>query len=486
MEINIGLNDILFVSPMIALFLASLIPITVKIFKGNREQHPAGTLAQGLGGILVAASLLIIFSAKQQSVFYNALAFDGLTLWMSLIALIGAAGGMLLAYENPATNGRQFSEFTFLILNSALGMLLLIASLDLLMVFIGIEMMSLALYLLIAMSHEEKLAKEAAFKYFLLGSMASAIMLYGIAFIFGSAGTTYISDLLVKMPELIGTSRLFVFGIALVVIGFAFKVSIAPFHAWTPDVYQGAPTPLSSYMATGVKVASFAALLRFTLTGVLMGSENLFDILQWLAAITMLVGNVAAILQENVKRMLAYSSIAHSGYLMVGLIAAGISKEPAIGSSSVMFYLLSYTIMTIAAFAFVSLFEASENTILNIGDLSGFAKTHPIQALSLTVVLLSLAGIPPTIGFFGKFYMFTAAIGEGLLWLALWGFLNSVISAYYYLRPIVVMYMKEGSIEEFDRPLNATKMTVVTSAVLIIGLGLVSSFILRAITAALV
>jgi NADH-quinone oxidoreductase subunit N len=238
-------------------------------------------------------------------------------------------------------------------------------------------------------------------------------------------------------------------------------------------------------MATAIKAASFAAFLRIVSLKGFLNNENLLDIMQWLAVLTMLVGNLAAIRQENFKRMLAYSSIAHSGYLMVGLITAGISNEGAFGASTVIFYLFGYALMTLGAFGVVCLFERSENSSLNIEDMGGFAKSHPIMALALTVFLFSMAGLPPTLGFFGKFYMFTAAIGEGLLWLAVWGMINSVISAYYYLRPIVVMYMKDGEAKISDQSLNASQMTIVFSMIAIVILGVISNFIFRAVEGSL-
>lgn len=474
MNVNIGIGDILLISPMIMLFLASIIPITIKVLRGNIEQSPSATLIQGLGGILAAIVLLMVVSGSGTTAFANALVLDGVTKWMGLVALLAAAGALLLMYDSPSTSGDQFSELVFLTLSSAIGMLILVSAVDLLMVFIGLEIMSLALYLMIAMSHEQKLSKEAALKYFILGSFASAVFLYGVAFIFGSVGSTYIPVVIQKTAELMTSSHIFMFGITLIILGFCFKVSIAPFHAWTPDVYQGSPTPHTAYMATAVKAVSFAAFLRVIATKSLVGSENLLDLLQWFAVITMIVGNVAAILQDNFKRMLAYSSIAHSGYLLVGIITTGISDDMSFGASGVIFYMVSYSLMTLGAFAVVSLMEKTENTSVNVDDLAGYAKKRPLMALCLTLFMLSLAGIPPTVGFFGKFYLFTAALGEGLIWLALWGVLNSVISVYYYLRPIVVMYMKDGDVEEAPLAMNATRTAIVISAVMVVFLGLIS------------
>lgn len=481
MNINIGLNDILLISPMIVLFLASLLPLTTKVLRGNKEQHSLITLAMGLTGIIVAIGLLIVFGGSGMTAFAGSLVFDGVTSWIGVIALGASGAALIFMYENPSTVGRQFSELIFLALNSMVGMLILVSAIDLLMVFIGLELMSLSLYLMIAMSNEEKISKEAALKYFVLGSFASAILLYGVALIFGSTGGTNVLAFMENAASLVQTSQLFLFGITLVIIGFCFKVSIAPFHAWTPDVYQGAPTPHSAFMATAVKAVLFAGFLRIIATKALTGSEQLFDILQWLAVITMIVGNTAALLQNSFKRMIAYSSVAHSGYVLVGVITAGVSEEAIFGASGVIFYILSYSFMTLGAFAIASMLEKSESHIINIDDLAGLARQRPLLGLCLTVFLLSLAGIPPMLGFFGKFYLFSAAIGEGLLWLAIWGMISSVIGAYYYLRPIVVMYMKEGEADIAPRSLNATLVTTVIMALAIVVLGFASGTIFNAI-----
>ncbi len=474
MNITFGIADVLLISPLIALFLFSLIPLTIKVLRGNKEQSPAATIIEALIGLTLAAGLLIVFGGSGKTAFNGQLVFDGLTQWMGLIAVVAAAGGLILMYENPATRGAQFSELVFLALNSIVGMLILVSAVDLLIIFIGLELMSLSLYLMIAMSHEQKISKEAAIKYFVLGSFASAIFLYGISFVFGTAGTVNLLDLMQNSANLISTSKLFLFGMTFIIIGFCFKVSIAPFHAWTPDVYQGSPTPLTSFMATAVKTASFAAFLRVIATKPLLGSQNLFDVLQWLAVITMTVGNIAALVQSNVKRTLAYSSISHSGYLLVGVITAGISQNSAFGAGSVIFYLLGYALMTTGAFAIISLIEKNENSVVQTENLAGFAKKQPLLAFCLTVFLLSLAGLPPTLGFFGKLYLFSSAVNEGLVWLALWGVLNSVFSVYYYLRPIVMMYMKDGDCDIADEHSYATVVMVVLCAALVLVLGLAS------------
>ncbi len=478
---TLSLNDILLVSPMLALLLFSIIPITVKVLNGNREQNPRITLLQGLMGVLVAAALLLVFGGPGKTAFNNVLVFDGVTQWLGIVGLISVGGAMVLMYENPATKGPQFSELIFLTMGSAIGMLILVSAIDLLVIFIGIETMSLALYLMIAMSHEEKLSKEAAFKYFILGSVSSAFYLMGVALVFGSTGTTNILNFIANAADLIETSRLFLFGIGMIVVGFCFKVSIFPFHAWTPDVYQGASTPLTAAMATAVKAVSFAAFLRIAASKIFVGSDQLLTVLQWLAALSMLAGNAAALLQNNLKRMLAYSSIAHSGYILVGLLTAGVSDNGTFGASAVIFYLVSYALMTLGTFAFAHYLEKTENTQVTIDDLNGLASKKPVIALCMSVFLLSLAGIPPFVGFFAKYYLFTAAIGEGFIWLALWGMLNSVIGVAYYLRPLIAMYMKDADSDFKLRHQHATVALLLLSAVLVFSMGLASGPIFSAV-----
>lgn len=477
--VTVGMTDILLISPMITLFLFSLLPITLKVLSGNREQKPILTVVESLIGLGLTMALLIIFngrgSAGSPMAFNGHLIFDGLTLWVGLIIMLIGAGAVVMMHENPATKGGQFSELIFLTMNSLLGALILISAINLITVFIGLELMSLSLYLMIAMSNEQKISKEAAIKYFVLGSFASAIFLYGVSFIYGSTGSVNILDLIKNAESLLkSNNHLFMFGFAFVVIGFCFKISIAPFHAWTPDVYQGAATPVTSFMATAIKAASFAAFLRIIVSKGLVGSENLFSILQWFAVISMTVGNVAALVQNNFKRTLAYSSIAHSGYLLIGIIAAGISENSAFGAASVVFYLLTYSLMTMGAFAVLSMIEKNEADFIQTDDLAGFSKQRPVLAFCLVIFLLSLAGLPPALGFFGKIYLFSNAINEGLLWLVLWGVINSVLGAYYYIRPIAIMYMKNGTCDIAAESNYGTMFTAVVSAIFVIILGVSS------------
>lgn len=470
-------SEIWLLSPLIVLFLTSLIPLTIKVMRGNEEQPAMATLAQALAGILVAGFLIVYqWDNLKGLVFQRALVFDGLSSIFNLVTLIVTAVCLLYAYENTSIHRRQFSEMVFLVLNSVVGMFILTWANDLIVTFIGLELMSLALYVLVGMGHEQVRSKEASFKYFILGSFGSAIFLYGVALIYGASGTTMLSVLDGQAAQLVQTDRVFLLGIVFLMVGLLFKVSIFPFHAWAPDVYQGAPTPITALMATAVKMVMFAVLIRVTAIQGLLATPQFNQALQWLAVMTMFIGNLSALRQIQMKRMLAYSSIAHSGYVIVGLIAMSSSGSGVSSAAGIAFYLFIYSIMNLGAFGVLHLFERDENQIVLMDDFRGLAQRKPLLALAMTVFLLGLTGFPPTAGFFSKLYLFTSAVGEELYWLVVWAVLNSVISAYYYLRPIVLMYMQPADALT-PMPLGQrlfTRGIILVSALLILILGIAS------------
>ncbi len=485
----ITLRDLLVISPMIALLFMSLIPVLMKVFSDNKEPKPFVTVVYALLGVILAVGLTASLAGMKQTAFSESLVFDGMAVWGSLIVLFSGAFALMLAFDHVETDAKQFSEQCFLMLGSMIGMLIVILSNDLIVTFLGIEMMSLCLYILVAMSREEILSKEASFKYFVLGSFASAIFLYGIALLYGTVGGTSLPVVAAKTGELLANhNQLFYIGMAMVILGFAFKVSVFPFHAWTPDVYQGASTPITAFMATAVKTATFIAILRLfqhadpSGPSAFLAEPKFLTVLSWLAVLTMMVGNAAAVIQNNFKRILAYSSISHSGYLLIGVITAGFAPriESSLAASTVvLFYLFSYSLMTIGAFALVAILEKQVGHALTVDDLKGLSTRSPVLAGSLTLILFSLAGVPPTVGFFAKFSLFGSAIEQDLYWLAFWGVLSSVIAVYYYLRPVVAMYMSESTerIELQDGFL--TRMALVLTAVATIVFGLASSPVLR-------
>ncbi len=475
MEIQFGLIDFVLISPALALFVASCIPLLIKVLRGNVEQNAFATLIYGYVGLIAAAGFTIATMGTERVAFEGALVFDGVSSFTSIVVILVTAVGLTFARDSMSTNSRQFTENMFLTLNCAVGMLTMAWANDLIITFVGLELFSLCLYMLIAMSLEERASKEAAFKYFILGSFASAFMLYGISFIYGTVGSTYLPDLIAATPSLLATNRLFLLGFILLLTGVAFKIALFPFHAWAPDVYQGSPTPLTAFMATGVKAVTLAFFLRLVASQAFTVERfwPFVDVLQWLAVLTILVGNVGAFRQKSLKRMLAYSSVAHSGYVMIGVIAAGIGGASMLGASGVMYYIFAYSLMTIGAFGVLHLLEPHADSDLTVEDLRGLAADKPWLALSMTVLLLSLTGIPPTIGFFGKFIIFSAAVKQGLIWLAVWGVIGSIISVYYYLRPVVAMYMEEpifSGNKVAMRPLSYFTVTFLALATLAFGL----------------
>ncbi len=451
MNIDFKIVDLLLVSPALVLFITSLIVLSLKAFrKSKNELKTLIPVLYGLIGVVAGLGACLSQYGVNQTAFTGALVFDGMGSWAVFMILVATAVTLVIAKENPATVTHQFPELVFLLLNAAVGMMLISWANDLMILFIGIEIMSLCLYLSITLSLEERKSKEAAFKYFVLGSFASAVFLYGVAFIYGTAGSTYLLEISDVAAELIGTNRLFLFGVVLVWVGLAFKAAIFPFHAWAPDVYQGSPTPITGFMAAGVKVGTFIAFLRFVSTQFLNGerTEDLVVAAQWLAVLTMIAGNAAALMQTSLKRMLAYSSIAHSGYILLGVLAAGMGEKGIMGASGVVFYIMSYAVMTLGTFGLLSIFEKNETSEVHLDDLKGLHDRHPGLAAGFSALLMSLAGLPPTVGFFAKFYVFSAVIKQGFIWAAVWGMLSSVIGIYYYLRPIVYMYMTEGGMAQ--------------------------------------
>jgi NADH-quinone oxidoreductase subunit N len=489
MAVSFNLEDFVCVLPALCLFLASLIPLTIKVIRGNKEPNPTSTVVYAFVGLVASLFCSLVLYSGQTSTYFafgRSLIFDGISVYATSLVVLLTAIAILFSRESLSTRGPQFSEYVFLVLNAAVGMMILSWSNDLIVTFIGIEVMSLCLYLLIALSEEERLSKEAAFKYFVLGSMASAVFLYGIALIFGLAGTSQIDKILAVSPQLIGSNYLYLIGVLFAVLGFCFKVSVAPFHAWTPDVYEGAPTPLTGFMATAVKLVTFVAFVRF-LSGDYLTSEitgHFVTVLQWLAVLTMLVGNIGALMQSGLKRMLAYSSIAHSGYIMMGVVAGAVGGDSWIGSSGVIYYVFAYSLMTLGAFGVLSILERTESDLLSFDDVSGLAKRSPFLAACFSLFLLSLAGIPPTVGFFGKFFLFSAAVKQGFFWMVVWAAINSIISVYYYLRPIVKMYMEDGGTAAVSTQTRSSLFAVGVLATLVILVGLATEPVYRFVTAA--
>jgi NADH-quinone oxidoreductase subunit N len=393
--------------------------------------------AVALGGMVAALLVTLSRWGTVGRAFRDMIVLDNFALFFNVVICYATALIVLLSMDYLRRSGNDSAEYWALVLFATAGMMLLAAAGDLVVVFLGLELMSLSLYVLAGLFKRELASGEAALKYFLLGAFASSFLLYGIALIYGAAGTTSLDRIALAMAGRTN-DPLFVIGLGLLLVGFGFKISSVPFHMWAPDVYQGAPTSVTALIATGSKAAAFAALIR-VLAVQLRGVPDDWTALVWVgAAVTMTVGNVVAIAQSNLKRMLAYSSIAHVGYMLIGLVAGGPG-----GVGAILFYLLTYTFTTAGAFGVITLCERARAEAVDVADYTGLARRHPLLAAVLALFLLSLIGIPPLAGFVGKFYLFGAAVRAGHFWLAVIGVLNSAVAAYYYLRVVVLMYMRE-------------------------------------------
>ncbi len=386
-----------------------------------------------LGGVIGAQLATLAVWGGRGRGFRDMIILDNYALFFHLVVTYAAALAVLMSMDYLRRAGVDSGEYYALLLFATSGMLLLASANDLIVVFLAIELMSLSLYVLAGLFKRRPDAGEASMKYFLLGVFASAFLLYGIALLYGAAGSTNF-DRVAAAPR----SPLVLIGLGLLLVGFGFKISSVPFHMWAPDVYQGAPTSVTAFIATGSKAAVFAALIRLVVAGLRTVQADATPVLWVLAALTMTVGNVVAIAQANLKRMLAYSSIAHVGYMLLGVVAAG----PA-GASAVLFYLLAYTFTTAGTFGVIALCQRAGEEAVEVRDYAGLGRRHPVLALALSLFLLSLVGIPPLAGFVGKVYLFGAAVRAGFIWLAVIAVLNSALAAYYYLRVIVYMYMRD-------------------------------------------
>ena len=348
----------------------------------------------------------------------------------------------------------HIGEYYGFILLTLSGMMVMVSAADLLTIYLGTELMSLSLYILAGLKRADSRSLEASAKYFVLGAFSSGILLYGISLLFGVAGSTRLSAIAAATALRGVTDPMLMVSMVLLTVGFGFKLAIAPFHMWTPDVYQGAPTSVTAYMAIASKAASFGAFLRVFVEGLGGLRGDWYQLLLVLSIITMVLGNVVAIVQTNIKRMLAYSSIAHAGYALIGVVVAGKLGGGAgsNGLASVMLYLAIYAFMTLGAFAIVGMLRKGTLESDEIQDFTGLAKREPLAALLMLVFLVSLAGIPPTAGFIGKLYIFMAAVNAGLAWLAVIAVIFAAVSAFYYLRIVMVMYMREPELSVTPEP----------------------------------
>jgi len=439
----------------------------------RRDRLPLVSLA----GVVSAAAVLILRRHHPEIIFGGMLAADGFATFCNLLFLVIAGVTLLISISYIRHTGLEHGEYSALLLFSTLGMMIMASSLDLVTIFLGLETLSISLYILAGFLREQLKSNEAALKYLLLGAFASGFVLYGIALVYGATGSTNLKRVAQALASGHMTSpTLLVIAMGLLIVGFGFKVAAVPFHMWAPDVYEGAPTSVTAFMIAGTKAAAFAAFLRILMTGLPALQPDWSRVLWVLAVLTMTVGNLIAITQTNIKRMLAYSSIAHAGYILVAL-ATGTT----LGSGSILFYLTAYACMNLGAFAVVvALAHRGGEERLTIDDYAGLGLRRPVLGAAMALFMFSLTGVPPTAGFMGKLYIFSAAIQANYMGLAIIGVANSVVSAFYYLRLTVVMYMAPAESEAApDRPALALRLAVLIAAGGTLLLGVIPSRVLE-------
>jgi NADH-quinone oxidoreductase subunit N len=487
-------SELLSILPQLVVAALAMIVLLVDACapKGNAGRAPATV---SLIGLIVALVVTLGMGATDsQPVLGGMVISDRYTQFFNIVFLLTAIVAVLLSVEYLEREGISHGEYYALLLLTTVGMMIMAAATDLIAVFLGLEVLSISLYILAGYARERLASEEAAMKYFLLGAFASAFFLYGVALIYGAtgapsgpAGATSLEAIRDQITQrgLGPGDPLLMAGAALLIVGFCFKVAIVPFHLWTPDVYEGAPTTVTAFMSVGAKAAGFAAFLRVFLTALPVLAEQSAQVLAVLAALTMIVGNVVAISQRNLKRMLAYSSIAHAGYILVGLVAA--VKGAAGGLPAVLFYTLGYMVMNLGAFGVIIAFRKRGEEVLEMDQYAGLGFRYPALGAAMTLFMISLAGLPPSVGFLGKLYLFSAALDAGYTWLVVIGVLTSVVSVYYYLRVTVMMYMSAPETEAEPTqvsPSSYLHLAVGLTALATLLLGLLPSGILDMATAA--
>ncbi len=460
------LNDLVVTLPLVFLLGYSIVLLLVDLWVPPGRKGITASLAAL--GLLITLGLSIWRSGAPGSAFGGMVEVDGFAVFLDVIFLVSGLAGIALAYDYIKRMEIERGEYYTLLLLTISGMMLMTYANDLIVVFLALELLSLPLYVLAGFARLRQGSEEAALKYFLLGAFSSGMVLYGIALIYGATAATGLRDIVAAVTAGKVETALFVAGAALLLAGFSFKSAIVPFHMWVPDVYQGAPSSVTGFMTVGAKAAGFAALMRVFVTAFPSISADMTPILWVLAALTMVVGNVVAISQSNVKRLLAYASVAQSGYLLMAFVPYADKTVQQNTIASMLFYLVAYGLTTLGAWAVVIALEQVQNRGLMLDDYAGLGRTYPWLALAMTVFMLSFTGVPLTLGFWGKFYLFSTAVQGGFIGLALIGLLTSAVSAFYYLRLIVVMFMRPGEpCVSRDPWIN---LTAGVSAVAVVGL----------------
>jgi NADH-quinone oxidoreductase subunit N len=430
------------------------------------------TAALAALGMLVAMGLSIAQTGIDSEAFGGMLVVDGFSQFLTILVLGSGLVAVMLSYDYLTRLGIQRGEYYVLLMFSISGIMLMSMAADLIVIFLALELLSIPLYILAGFAIPRTDSEEAAIKYFLLGAFASGFLVYGVALVFGATGYTGLTEVLQAIESGAVDLTLLSVGAALILVGLSFKVAAVPFHMWTPDVYQGAPSSVTAFMAVGAKVGGFAALMRIFVTSLGVLAVDFTAVLWGLAALTMILGNIVAIAQKNIKRMLAYSSIAQAGYILMALVPYGQKEIMGDVIAAALLYLVAYAMMNFAAWAVVITLEKAEGKGLELSDYAGLGRKYPVLAAIMTVAMLSFTGIPPTLGFIGKFYLFRSVIDGGFIWLAIIGGLTSLVSAYYYLRVVIYMYMQEG--EPVAHRDNWVYLTVAVTGIGMIVLGIFS------------
>lgn len=437
------LNDFYSILPAAILIVWALILLLADLWLSKHT--PVVTPVLAVIGLIASITGSVLYTGNVASGFGGFILVDGFSRFLVPLFAVTGIFAIALAYDYLKRMGIQRGEYYTLLLFSVSGMMLMASAGDLVIIFLTLELLSIPLYILSGFASPKAHSEESALKYFLLGTFASAFFLFGAAFLFGATATTNLTGIVASVKAGTANHTFLLIGSGLLLAGFGFKVAVVPFHSWTPDVYHGAPAPVSAFMSVGAKAAGFAALIRvFSLVFPSLASQ--YTPIFWgLAALTMLVGNVVAVAQTNLKRMLAYSSIAHAGYILMAFVPFGDTVIRANSIASALFYLMVYALGSLGAWAVVIGMEKEDNKGTEINDLAGLGKRSPLTAAAMTVFMLSFTGIPLTLGFWGKFYLFRTAIEGGFVSLAVIGLLTSLVSAFYYLRVVVKMYFAEGS-----------------------------------------
>ncbi|MBI4266495.1 MAG: NADH-quinone oxidoreductase subunit N [Acidobacteria bacterium] len=450
------------VVPLLCVILAALAAMGAEAFRARGERMPIGGLGiVGLAGAGVSSVLLWNRNAAS----FGVILADNFGLFVTLVLVVVGVLTIMFSSQVVRRDALPAGEYYALVLFAIAGMIMMATANDLLVIFLALEILSVAVYVLTGIRRDDQRATEAAFKYFLLGAFSSAFFLYGIAFTYGVAGSTRLDRVGAYLAaQSMSDSPLILMALALLLVGFAFKISAVPFHMWTPDAYEGAPAIVTGFMSTGVKAAAFAAFARVFLSAFEPFSADWAPIVWIIAALTMILGTVVGVAQSNLKRMLAYSSIAHGGYLLVGLVAAN-----EVGKAAILFYLLAYAVTNLAAFGVIALLGSRDRGNDELRDYAGLWHTRPALAALMTVCLLSLGGLPPTVGFIGKWYIFSAAVSAGYYGLAIIGVLTSVVSVFFYLRVVVMMYMAEREVAAAMPPrVTGVSMAALAFAIFVI------------------